>query len=57
MLKELDNGINTYDEVKVELTESSLYRQYIKAKDKTDRLELGLNLRDNLTIKFGYYKQ
>lgn len=54
MLKELTSGINTYDEVEVELTESSLYRQYKKAKDRTDRKERGLNLRDNLTIKFGY---
>ncbi len=39
MLKELTSGINTYDEVEVELTESSLYRQYKKAKDRTDRKE------------------
>ncbi|NEU02640.1 hypothetical protein G3563_26105 [Escherichia coli] len=54
MLKELGSGINTYDELEVNLTESNLYKEYKNAKDKTDRKEQGLNLRDNLTIKYGY---
>ncbi|WP_036433045.1 Mbov_0399 family ICE element protein, partial [Mycoplasmopsis agalactiae] len=54
MLKELTSGINTYDDVGVELTESDLYKKYISYTKQKDRKEKGLNLKDNLTIKYGY---
>nr|WP_307906989.1 hypothetical protein [Mycoplasmopsis bovis]QQH18750.1 hypothetical protein HYE49_00895 [Mycoplasmopsis bovis] len=45
MDKDLQVVLDTYDDLKVELTESSLYRHFLIGIAKTDRKERSLNLK------------